>query len=77
MYHVLFFIIMLDKLSLLFLQCDLVSALMKWLDSKQALEDGMTVTGSIVKLMVVLTTHQEVQMSVCKASIRYFYNLVW
>ncbi|XP_027230320.2 rotatin [Penaeus vannamei] len=56
----------LQECTLIMNKCDLVSALMKWLDSKQALEDGMTVTGSIVKLMVVLTTHQEVQMSVCK-----------
>ncbi|XP_068219569.1 rotatin-like [Palaemon carinicauda] len=47
---------------------DLVSSVMKWLDSKHAYEEGMSVTIPILKLLVVLLSHKESQMAVCKSN---------
>ncbi|XP_066980837.1 rotatin-like [Macrobrachium rosenbergii] len=45
---------------------DLMSSIMKWLDSKFAFEEGMFITLPILKLFIVLLSHKESQMAVCK-----------
>ncbi|XP_069941170.1 rotatin-like isoform X2 [Cherax quadricarinatus] len=45
---------------------DLVPSLIKWLQCKAAVEEGMVITPSIVKLLVLVTTHHESQIAVCK-----------
>ncbi|XP_042205049.1 rotatin-like isoform X3 [Homarus americanus] len=46
---------------------DLVSLLIKWLQSKMATDEGMSITPSTMKLLVLLTTHHESQITVCKS----------
>nr|XP_045603670.1 rotatin-like [Procambarus clarkii] len=46
---------------------DLVASLMKWFECKVAIEEGMTITRSLVKLLVILTRHHDSQIAVCKS----------